>query len=122
MRRANLAGFVAVALLLLGGASARADYYGAIAYSQATGATGWSYNCSSRAEAESIALGYCKADDARIVTWCKNAHCALALGSDRGAYGACWGTTREDAERKALYEASKHTSNCYIKQWVYSGK
>src|SRR5438552_1120659 len=45
------------------------DRYGAIAFSPSTGKYGYSYDCGSRAQAERIALSYCKESDARPLTW-----------------------------------------------------
>jgi Domain of unknown function (DUF4189) len=103
-------------------ASANAsEKYAAIAFSQSTGLTGYSYNCSSQAEAETLALSYCNASDARIIVWVKNGYCALALGNDLGAYGVAWASTAADARALALNEARKYTTGVYIAVTVFSG-
>lgn len=101
-------------------ASARADSYAAIAYSEDTGQWGYSYGLGCRAEAENDALSRCGGDDARIVVWCENACAALAVG-DNGAYGYAWGSCRAEAERRAVRECRKHGCNPHIACWVSSG-
>src|SRR5262249_48977445 len=92
--------------------------YAAIAYSPATGNYGYAYNHGSRAAAETAAIRYCKADDARIVTWVNNGFCALALGDDQEAWGVGWsygdGATNTYAKTRALQEARKRTTNAKI--------
>jgi serine/threonine-protein kinase len=122
MKRACLNGAAALLVLMAAAGAARADQYAAIAYSQSTGAIGWSYGCCSQAEAEDLALQNCDGDDAQIVTWARNAYCAIALGDDDGAYGAAWGVCQAEAERRALAECGKSTTGCYIARWVFSGE
>ena len=50
-----------------------------------------------RADAETLALSYCNASDARIIVWVKNGYCAPALGNDLGAYGVAWASTAAEA-------------------------
>jgi hypothetical protein len=102
-------------------AAASADRYAAIAFSNSTGAYGYSYNCSSRGEAELLALSYCNASDARIVVWVRNGYCALALGNDVGAAGWAWASTASEARALALNEARKYTTGVYIAVTVFSG-
>src|SRR5439155_18582498 len=79
-------------------ASARADdTYAAIAYSESTAKYGYSYGYSTRAAAEDRAVTECNADDAKVVIWCRNAYCALAV-SDEGAYGYAWAATERQAK------------------------
>jgi hypothetical protein len=102
--------------------AARVDKYAAIVYAQSTGSIGYAYNCRSLAEAKQLALQNCDGEDADVVTWARNAYCALALGDDGGAYGQSWGRTRAEAERLALEACGQYTTNCYIARWVYSGE
>lgn len=80
--------------------------FGAIAYSDSTGAYGWAYNYDSRQGAERAAIGFCRdtedeAQDCRVLAWFNGACGALAIDPD-GPYGADWGRTRQDAATKAL--------------------
>jgi serine/threonine-protein kinase len=101
--------------------SSTSGKFAAIAFSQSTGQTGYSYNCGSRAEAETLALSYCNASDARIIVWVKNGYCALALGNDLGAYGVAWASSAAEARILALGEARKVTTGVYIAVTVFSG-
>lgn len=101
--------------------AARYDRFGAIAYSKSTGALGYSYGHYSQNDAEQDALSRCDASDREVIGWVRNAYGALAVGDDSAACGWAWGTTRDDAERAALAECKKQTTNCYIKRWVFSG-
>ena len=96
-----------------------ADYYGAIAFSQQTGAHGYSYDYGSRRVAQSRALQECAkhGGGCKIATWFRNACGALAVGNGNG-WGAEWGNTRAEAERLALQRCGTHTSGCWIKRLV----
>jgi serine/threonine-protein kinase len=69
------------------------DYYGAIAFSSSTGASGCSYGHAAREAAEEKAIKFCLdyggGRDTNVVVWAKNAWFALAR-ADRGAYGHAW--------------------------------
>lgn len=121
MKSFCFAGLVALVVSISATGATRADQYGAIAYSQSTGAIGYSYGSCSRAAAENSALSYCDADDAQIVVWSVNAYCALALGDEPGAYGFGWGSSQCEAESMALLHCSQYTTGGYIAQWVFSG-
>lgn len=73
--------------------------YGAIAYEPSTGEYHYSYNCTSRSEAERMALARCKAADAKILCWCQNGFLALARDAD-GKYhtGYSWGAGASSRE------------------------
>jgi serine/threonine-protein kinase len=122
MKRSLKTGLLTLVLVFATGAAAHADQFAAIAFSQSTGAIGYAYNCNSLEEAEDLALSFCNAEDARVVTWSRNAYCALAIGDDFGAYGAAWGRTRAEAEENALALCSQYTTGGYIARWVYSGR
>ena len=94
---------------------ARADYYGAIAYSTGSGAVGYSYDYGSRYAAEARALNEC-GGGCFIATWFRNACGALAVGP-RG-WGAAWANSRSGAERAALGYCAQNTAGCYVKRWV----
>ena len=94
---------------------ARADYYGAIAYSTGNGAVGYSYDYGSRYAAEARALNEC-GGGCFIATWFRNACGALAVGQN--GWGADWGNSRAEAESKALNACYRYTGGCYVKRWV----
>jgi serine/threonine-protein kinase len=112
---------VGLALLWAGLApgQAAANNYGAIAYSTATGAHGWSIDYPSRSAAESVALQNCRKHGADCVVpiWVRNGCAALAVGSGN-AYGSGWGTTRGLAESFALQSCRKVAANCAIRRWI----
>lgn len=95
------------------------DYYGAIAFSQATGAHGYSYDYNSRSAAQQRAMQECRryGRGCKIANWFRNACGALAVGNGNG-WGAEWGNTRGEAERLALQRCGTHTSNCWVRRWV----
>lgn len=115
----------AIWLSLFTPAAARADdviyfrgsTYAAIAFSEKTGKWGYSYDQSTRASAESVALKHCKADDAKIVTWVRNGFCALAVG-EKGAWGIGYsygeGATNRAAKATALEECKKRSSSARL--------
>lgn len=75
--------------------------WGAIAFSQSTGASGYSYNYSTRALAESAAIGFCARSDCSSVAWFQNAGGALAR-APTGQWGTGTGTSADVAEALAL--------------------
>jgi hypothetical protein len=91
------------------GEASSSDLYAAIAYSPSTGNYASTTKAGSQEEAQTACLNACNADDAVVVTWCKNAFCALAVGSD-GSYGAAWANTQADAESQALAACNQDAS------------
>lgn len=95
-------------------AAALAGYEGAIAFSQTTGASGWSKNYDSKNAASNAALSYCNADDCKVVYNFTNSCAALAAGTD-GGYGVDWDVKINRAERKALKACANYSSGgCQI--------
>jgi hypothetical protein len=98
------------------------DNYGAIAYSPSTGNYGYSYDYSSRGEAERSALTRCKKDDCVIKVWFKNSCGALAKAGN-GALGYSWAASnREEAESEALSQCRKRGSKCRIVCWACTSR
>jgi len=98
--------------------AAAADVFGAIAYSKSTGKWGYSYDYSSREEAESAAVGNCDRNDCVVKSWFKNSCGALAKASNK-ALGYSWGAPdRERAERIALSKCRERGSRCRIITWA----
>ena len=121
----SLSAFLAVLILAFTVAApttARADSYGAIAYSPTTRADGWSHSFSTRADAERRALRECsgRARDCRVAIWFKNACGALAVGQN-GGWGSGWGNDRRRAELEAIGVCNQHSAGCRVARWVCSG-
>ncbi|MBK9266879.1 MAG: DUF4189 domain-containing protein [Polyangiaceae bacterium] len=113
---------------------AQAGEYGAIAYSEGTGAYGWATDYDTRDIAESVALRRCgeHAQDCYVAIWVHNGCAALARGSRVGNVvhaGWAWATgqgsesaNRGVAERQALTFCSQRTTNCTVTATVCSGR
>jgi hypothetical protein len=105
------------AMLTTPAAAFAADFYGAFAFSQNTGASGWSKNYASQGEAEGAALQVCfqtqGATDCKVVYPFVNACAALAVGGDNG-WGADWGVNVQAAENKAMHVCSGYSYNCKV--------
>lgn len=114
-------GSILISLLAFPAAHAKADSYGAIAFSPATGATGWSHSFDTRRQAERRALAGCSgnARDCRIAIWFVNACGALAVG--RNGWGAGWGNDRRRAEQEASRSCDNNSRGCRVVRWQCSG-
>lgn len=124
MRRLFAAASVCLALIIGSTqVSFAQNLYGAIAFSQNTGAVGWSYDYRSRSGAERRALNGCykHAGDCRVVMWFRNSCGALAV-TDRGGYGTAGHPNRYVAEERALDQCYRSNNNCYLKRWVCTGR
>jgi len=110
--------FAAAALFALGGGAtiAAADNFGAIAYSQTDGASGYSNQYPTREGAEERALEEC-GEGCQVVLWFENACGALAAGEGYG-YGVGWTTSRSGAEELAMDNCRERTSDCKVVRWV----
>jgi hypothetical protein len=108
---------LSAALLGVPVAASAADYYGAFAFSQNTGASGWSKNYGSQGEAEDAAMQVCLqtrgAQDCKVAYSFVNSCAALAVGGDNG-WGADWGVNVQAAENKALHTCSGYSYNCKV--------
>lgn len=114
--RLHVLAVLAVTALAVSATQAAADNYGAIAYSTDSGAYGYSYDFSSRGEAEARALQECNGN-CKIVLWFKNACGALAVGNDNG-YGTAWATDRGGAEATAMSYCRQYSQGCQVVRWV----
>lgn len=105
------------ALLSIPAVASANDFYGAFAFSQNTGASGWSKNYGSQSEAEGAALQVCfqtkGASDCKVAYSFVNQCAALAVGGDNG-WGADWGANIQAAENKALHTCSGYSYDCKI--------
>ncbi|MEZ5873108.1 MAG: DUF4189 domain-containing protein [Nitratireductor sp.] len=110
---------LAAMMMMAGTSMARADYFGAIAYSPNSGAHGYSYDYGSQGEAEAYAMNECRkyAGDCRVAIWFRNACGALAIGNN-GGWGSGWGNNQRRAELEAINTCQQYTSNCRIKRWA----
>lgn len=95
-------------------AQAAPDQYGAIATSHETGAWGYSYNHSTRAQAEVDALNKCGDGGCRVRVWFKNACGAVA--KDQRNLG--WGWAKTSAEAKARALSACGTRACSVEVWA----
>lgn len=105
------------AIIIAPAAASAADNYGAFAFSQNTGASGWAKNFTSQAEAESAAMGYCRdtkgAGDCKVAYSFVNSCAALAVGGDNG-WGADWGVNKQAAQNKAMNTCSGYSYDCKV--------
>jgi hypothetical protein len=114
----KLAAAAILTAFLVGPVTANAaDYYGAFAFSQNTGHSGWSKNYLSQGEAEGAALQVCfqnrGATDCKVSYSFVNACAALAVGGDNG-WGADWGVNIQAAENKAMHMCAGYSFNCQV--------
>jgi Domain of unknown function (DUF4189) len=105
----------ALALAFWSTPAAAADHYGAIAFSEDSGADGYSTDYSTQGGAEERALQEC-GGGCKVVLWFKNACGALAVGRDNG-YGTGYAPSSGEAQTIAMTECSKNSTNCSIKRW-----
>lgn len=111
----------AVSIISAQPAAANQNYYGAIAYSTATGSHGYSYDYSTAQAAQNAALRYCEnysgTGDCKSLVVFKNACGALAQTPNNSA-GSGWGVDRPTAESFALESCSQFGPHCKITRWV----
>ena len=106
--------WIGLVLVFMSGA-ANAQDYSARSLFKSTGQTGYSYDYSSRSDAEQAALDSCGENDCAIQVWFQNSCGALAKG-DEGALGYSWAANnRSQAESRALSECG---SNCEVLAWA----
>lgn len=98
-----------------------ANYYGSIAFSPATGATGFATKRSTWAKAQGWAMYYCRgeANDCRIAVNFVNACGAVARG-ENGGWGSDWNTTAISAQNDAIDKCSVNDSGCHVVKWACS--
>jgi serine/threonine-protein kinase len=113
----RLSRFVSVLASIVAGCSSQAlaDNYGAIAFSNSSGAWGTSHDYGSRRSAEQSALNRCGAG-CSVVLWFRNACGALATTQNH-AYGTGWATDLGDAQNIALSGCRPYGS-CGITAWA----
>jgi hypothetical protein len=92
----------ALATLLGASAFARADRYGAIAYSVRTGHYGFADNAGTRGGAERRALENCEGRDCKVMVWFRNSCGALATGEGGRVYGWAHDTSLREAKVNAV--------------------
>jgi hypothetical protein len=97
---------------------AAAGGYGAIAFSQSSGAHGYSFGYDTRGGAEREALQGC-GGGCTVVLRFSNACGALAVGANNG-YGTGWASSRGQAEHIAMSNCNQNSTNCSILQWACS--
>jgi hypothetical protein len=96
------------------------SHFAAIAYSEQTGKYGYANGCSCQEEAESKAIGFCGACDARVVSSVQGGWVALAKGGN-GAYGYGWSTrSLADAEVAAMRSCACRGPCPQLVLWAYA--
>lgn len=96
--------FILLAILIIGTVAARGVQasYGAIAYSVATGNTGWSRGFNNQGAAEAEAIARCFASDCQSVVWFNGACGALAVSHYNPAlFGSAWNIEIAFAQNQA---------------------
>ena len=90
----------------------------AIAYSEETGAYGYSWGYANLNDAKNRALEECESrsnvEDCTVATWFKNACGALADTSE-GDWGGDWGEDLVAAEHNAMNSCSEYSDDCRIR-------
>jgi len=119
MKQAWMIATLTVMLVFLSTVPVFPDNYGAIAYDKNTGRWGYAYNYSSRGEAERVAVSRCGSSGCVAYNWFRNACGALAKASD-GSIGWSWGTSRHDAEARAIAQCERSSNglSCEIVCWA----
>jgi hypothetical protein len=115
---------VVAAMLMMTSMAFAQNRFGAIYFSQSTGAHGYSYDYNSQYQAEQGALNECLSaggTDCQRATWFRNACGALAVGDGNG-WGARWGNNRNGAEQNALQSCNRNAGNCRILRWVCTSR
>lgn len=115
-RMLMIAGALICALAMQAAPASARDYYGAIAFSNSSGALGWANDYGSRGSAENAAMSEC-GGGCESVLWFRNACGAIATSSDH-SYGTGWATSRGQAEAIAMRGCRQHASDCSIERWV----
>lgn len=123
VKRHVLAVALSAAALVLSCHGASAQYFGAIGFSQTSGALGWGFDYPSQEGAEAAALQNCRkhAPDCKIAIFFENACAVIAVGDSNG-YGTAWHASRVQAERQALIACRSETKNCTVVRWVCTTK
>mgnify|MGYP000255799328 CR=1 FL=1 len=114
-RKTLVAAGLAIATLAVP-ATASAGYYGALAFSQGTGASGWSKNFDTKRQAANAAMKYCRqsgGSDCKVVYEFTNSCAALAVGTSNG-YGVAWDVKKGRANNKAMAACNDYDSGCSI--------
>lgn len=116
--KSMIAGAIALLALTSG---AQAQQWGAIAYSQSTGASGSSYGWGYQSDAEATAYEGCAdyANDCEIAVYFESACGALAVGSN-GGWGADWGYDESSASSSAVGLCSDYDAGCEVHTWQCS--
>ena len=92
------------------------EHFGAIAFSNSSGAIGYSYDYGSGNVAQERALQEC-GNGCKVVIAFTNACGALAVGAGH-AYGAGWAGNRPAAEKIAMDYCTSRATGCNVARWV----
>jgi hypothetical protein len=113
----------AAVILLTAGTAVSADNFGAIAFSQATGGYGSSYDYGTRRAAEARAMSECNSRNrgCKVAIWFKNSCGAVATGSNNG-WGSAWACSPDGAQRSAITYCRQNTRNCQVLAWACTSR
>jgi len=95
-------------------------YYGAIAYDQKTGQTGFSGRAADQATAEQVALQQCRAAGCKLVASFANSCFAIAKNKDNSAIG--WGVDGDKAQARikardmCITRSNEQSHTCEIRE------
>ncbi|GAA4660359.1 DUF4189 domain-containing protein [Gordonia humi] len=89
-----------------------ATYFGAIAFSPSTGATGRAWDYPNSSQAQSAAMNVCYQSDCKVVSWFADGCGAIASSPSYWGFGSA--SNLYDAEAQARYNAG----GGYIYDWV----
>jgi hypothetical protein len=97
--------------------------YGAIAYGAQSLAYGDAFGKSSAAEAQRSALGFCRpnGNDCKIVASFSNSCAAVAAVESKGRFTVGQGSSRAQAQSKAMSSCAAIGGACVIEDWSCSG-
>lgn len=92
----------------------RWNMFGAIAYNEKTGVSGWTTNYGYQEQASKDAVGYC-GQDCKTVMWFANACAALAVSqTDKSKAGWAWAPNVYLAQSQAKRECARRAEDCQI--------
>ena len=111
-------GAIALGIAAFAGASAAAETYAAIAFSQVNGYYGYANRYGTQDEAEERALQEC-GESCEIVIWARDACAALFVGDGYG-YGVAWAASEKESVQNAAVECDARTTDCELKAAVCS--
>ena len=123
MRIVKLCAGLAAGLILVGAAAA-ANNYGSIAYSQETGAVGYSFDHPDKQSAINAALNGCyeNANDCVTATSFWNGACGAVAVGENGGWSSGTGSDQYVAQDNAIYSCEERDTNCTVRRFQCTRK